>query len=176
MKSGIATIIAGAVLFIPGAFFPPLVFLVLVVLEYRHEVQFEVPGIQEVSVEKPGRYYLWNDYQTVYAGRSYNQSEHIPGGMQIDIRDSDGNLLPFTSDTSMSSTGDGSAKNTIGYVEVIKPGKVKVDVSGGSDERIFSFGPTDLARMFFLLPAGLVCQHSLDSPVLDSEFGVSSNC
>jgi len=125
-----------------------------VVLQHGHEVQFKVPGTQEVNIEKPGRYYLWNDFRTVYAGKSYDQSEHIPGGMQIEIRDADGNLLPFTSDISMSSIAEGSAKNVIGYVEVKKPGRMKIDVSGGSDERVFSLGPTNSARIFLLLLGG----------------------
>jgi len=49
-----------------------------VVLQHGHEVQSKVPGTQEVIIEKPGRYYLWNDFRTVYAGKSYDQSEHIP--------------------------------------------------------------------------------------------------
>lgn len=155
MKPGIKTIIAGVVLFIFGAFLVPLLIILPIILEKSKAVQFKVPGTQEVKIEKPGRYYLWNDFQTVYDGKSYNRSKSIPDGMEIKIQDSAGTLLDFVSDTSISSSDNGSSKNSIGYVEVENIGQIKVDVSGGDEERIFSFGRSGLLKMFVLILGGV---------------------
>lgn len=153
MKSGIATIIAGLVLFVLGAFVLPLACVLLLVLGHKEPVQFKVPGTQEINVEKPGRYYLWNDFQTVYEGKSYDRSEHLPDGMEIKIRDSNGTPLRFVSDGSMSSKDNDSARNTVGYVEIENPGKVKIEVSGGNEERIVSFEQSQLLKMAGFLVA-----------------------
>jgi len=62
MKPEIKTIIGGAILFLFGSFIIPLLFILPLVLGKSDEVQFQVPGMREIAVEKPGRYYLWNDY------------------------------------------------------------------------------------------------------------------
>src|SRR5579862_6613014 len=118
MKRGVKTIIAGAIIFICGAFVIPLAIILPFVLGGSHDVQFKVPGTAEVTVKNVGRYYLWNDFQTVYEGRSYNSSKTIPGGMAIEIREADGHPLEFTSDNSITMTSGNSSKNSVGYVEI----------------------------------------------------------
>ena len=68
MKRGIKTIIAGVVIFVFGAFVVPLLFIFPLIFGKSNEVQFKVPGTFEANAEKPGRYYLWNDFQTIYDG------------------------------------------------------------------------------------------------------------
>src|SRR4051812_40783383 len=138
MKRGIKTLITG-VIFLAAAVGAPFLFLFPLLLQHQNENQFKVPGSIQVMVEKPGRYYLWNDFRTVYNGQSFNRSEQVPDGLNIRIDDSDGRALNFVSSPSITSTSNGSAKNSIGYVEIEHPGKVTVQVSGGAEERIFSF-------------------------------------
>lgn len=154
MKPGIKTIITGGVLFLVGAFVVPLLFVLPLILGHEQEAQFKAPGNIEVAVEKPGRYYLWNDFRTVYDGKSYDRSESIPDGLEIRIRDAEGHQLQFVSDGSISSSSGSSAKKSIGYVEVEHPGKVTVQVTGGSEVRIFSFSQSGLLRMFSLILGG----------------------
>lgn len=154
LKSGIKTIITGAVIFTVGAFIVPLLFILPVILGHKHEAQFKAPGGIEVAAEKPGRYYLWNDFQTVYEGKSYDRSESIPDGLEIRIRDAEGHRLQFVSDASISASSGSSAKKSIGYVEVEHPGKVTVQVTGGSEERIFSFSQPELLRIIGLILGG----------------------
>jgi hypothetical protein len=97
-----------------------------------------VPGSVAASVEKPGRYYLWNDFRTVYEGRSYNRSEGIPDGIEIRVHDAEGQSLEFVGDKSISSSSGSSSRNSIGYVQVGSPGQLKIEVSGGNEDRIFS--------------------------------------
>jgi len=153
MKRGIKTTITGAILLV-AAFVVPFLSILPFLLKHQNENQFKIPGSIQVTAEKPGRYYLWNDFRTVLDGRTFNQSEHIPNGLNISVEDSNGRKLAFVSDTSISSTNGSSAKNTIGYVEIEHPGKVTVRVSGGSEERVFSFSQSGLLKMFLLLIGG----------------------
>src|SRR3569833_1652891 len=147
MKRGIKTIIAG-VIFLAAAFVVPFLFILPLLLEHQNENQFKVPGSTQVAVEKPGRYYLWNDFRTVYNGQSFNRSEHIPDRLHIRIADSGGHPFSFVSDTSISSTSGTSAKSSIGYIEFEHPGKITVQVSGNTEERIFSFSKTKQLEIF----------------------------
>ena len=154
MKPGIKAIIAGGVIFIFGTLVVPLLFILPFMFEKSSEVQFKAPGTCETSVEKPGRYYLWNDFRAVYHGKSYNRSKSLPDGMEIKIQNSDGSLLQFVSDTSISSNSNGSSKNSIGYVEIKAPSKIKVEVSGGDEDRILSLEQFNLSKMFGFMIAG----------------------
>ena len=154
MKRGIKTIIAGAI-FLIGAFVVPFLFILPLFLGHQNENQFKVPGSIQVTIEKPGRYYLWNDFKTVYHGQSFNLSDHIPDGMNIRIGDSDGHQFNFVSDASISVTNGSSAKKSIGYVEIEHPGKVTVQVSGGFEERIFSFSRSRLLKFFLFIIGGV---------------------
>jgi hypothetical protein len=155
MKRGIKTIIAGGVLFVLGAFVIPLFCVVFAVLYLllgpSNEVQFKIPGSAQATIEKPGRYYVWNDFRTIYEGKNYDRSEKIPDGVEIRIHDSNGELLKFVGSSAISSSAGASSKNSIGYVEVERPGKVGIEVSGGNEERIFSF-----SQLGFLKPLGLI--------------------
>ena len=154
MRTGIKTIITGAALFILGGFVIPLLIVLSVFLGKSNEVQFKVPVSTQATIEKPGRYYLWNDFRTVYDGKSYNRSESIPDGMKIQIHNSRGDLLKFVSDTSMSSSVGTSSKNSIGYIEVESSGKVSIEVLGGNEDRIFSFSESGLLKMIGLFLGG----------------------
>ena len=142
--------IAGAVLFILGTVIVPVLFILPLIFGKSDEVQFIVPGTFEAKTEKPGRYYLWNDFQTFYDGKSYNRSERIPDGMEIRIWNSDGTQLHLVSDPSISSSNGNSAAKSIGFVEIEKPGKVKIAVTGG-DQRVLSFAPSKVFKI-----AGLI--------------------
>ncbi|HEY5042390.1 MAG TPA: hypothetical protein VIK53_10345 [Verrucomicrobiae bacterium] len=155
MKPGFKTIIAGVLVFLAGVIVLPLCVVLPLILGHSHNLQFKVPGSAEANIENPGRYYLWNDYQTVFNGRSYNRSEKIPDGMEIQIKDADGQPLQFFSDTSTSESGGGSSKNSIGYVQVEHPGKLEIQVSGGDGERIFSFSKSNLLKMFGIIMGGV---------------------
>ena len=146
MKSGIITIITGIALFLIGTCIIPAIFAIILVLGGLKELQFKVPGTAQATIEKPGRYYIWNNYETVYKGRSYSRSEKLPDGMEIRIKDSDGKLFDFVSDSSTSSNGMGSSKKSIGYIEAKSTGKVDIEVTGGNEERIFSFAQSGILK------------------------------
>ncbi len=154
MKPGLKTLIIGVVLFILGGFVIPFLLILPLFLNESADQQFLVPGSKEVSVEKAGRYYLWNDFQTVYDGRSFSRSENIPDGLKIIVTDDAGKTLSFKSDTSTSSSSGSSSKNSIGYVEPGNLGKLTVSVSGDTGERVFSFSQSIFPKMFLAIFGG----------------------
>ncbi|WOO43237.1 hypothetical protein [Rubellicoccus peritrichatus] len=149
MKKGLKTLISGIVIFIVGAFVAPLAVIIPVILalDDSDKRQFIIPGEHQFEIEKPARYYLWNDYQTIFDGKSYNRSESLPDGLQISIKDEAGEELKFTSNTMMSSSTGSSTKNTIGYVEVTAPGTLTIRVTGDSDARVFSFSEFSVLKI-----------------------------
>src|SRR6185312_3859472 len=157
MKKGVKTIIAGLMLFVFGVLVIPLLIVGSLVLQKSDEVQFKVPGKAEANVQTSGRYYLWNDYTTVYNGRTYHNSEHLPGGMDIKITGPDGAALQLVSDASITMTSNGNSKQAIGYVEVVHLGKVNIEVTGGDgEERVFSFARSTLLRLFGVISGGVM--------------------
>ncbi len=155
MKPGVKTITAGVVLFLVGAIAVPLLVILPLALMESKDTQFQAPGSVEVTVKEPGRYYLWNDFRTVYQGRSYDRSERIPDGIIFQIKDANGAPLHFSSDTSITSTSGGSSRKSIGYVRVETPGKLAIEVSGQTDDRVFSFSQSGLLKMFGLIFGGI---------------------
>lgn len=159
MAPGIKRLVTGVTLFILGIFFISIVVPVLFydLLDNRNGEQFKVPGITQVIVEEPGRYYLWNDYQTVFEGKSYNRLNTIPDGMEIKIRNQETSKpFNFVTDLSISSNRGTSSSNSIGYVEVPAPVEIEIEIVGGNEDRIFSF-----ARSVFTAQLGLIVGGSL---------------
>lgn len=152
-------IIVGVV-FIVAALAVPAAIVIPVLLPYitgeAGGERFKVPGTVEVTVEEPGRYYLWNEHRTVFGGKTYNRSNSIPDGMKIRItRARSGEPFEFVGDTSISSSSGSSSKRTIGYIEVKEPGRVEVAVTGGEEERVFSFARFRLWETLGLILGGL---------------------
>ena len=140
MKAGIKPIIAGGVLFFLGAFVPMAVFLPILINGDPSEEIFKVPGVAKVSVDDPGRYYLWNAHQIVFEGKSYNSTKSIPDGMEIIISNEDtSERFDLVSHSSMTSTRGTELKNSIGYFDVKSAGSLLIEITGGNEQRVFSF-------------------------------------
>ena len=155
MRNGLKHLIFGATLIVVGTLVIPLGVLVPLIFSDVAETQFLVPGSAEFEVEEPGRFYLWNDYQTIFGGTSYNRSESLPDGLSIRIQDTAGRILEFIGDTSISSNNQSSGKVSIGYVEVIQPGLLTVSVAGDTQPRVVSFAESKLLQMFGLIFGGV---------------------
>ena len=103
-------------------------------------VVFQVPGSVDVSIDEPGRYYLWNNYRTVFEGRSYCFTEELPNGLVFSLsEESSGGTVPMQPNSSISSESGSQKKSSIGYFDVTQAGQYKLDVSGDAQEHIFSF-------------------------------------
>ena len=157
MKKGRKTLIAGVLLFLIGTLIVPALIL-LTLLGSPKPHQFFIPGTTEVKVEKKGRYYLWNDFQTVYEGTSYDRSEAIPDGLEITVIDENSQVLPFQSSTSITSSNGGSTKKSIGYVELEASQVLTISVTGDVEDRVFSFSKSIFGAIFKVVGASaLTC-------------------
>lgn len=145
-------LILGVVLFAVG-FMSPLLLVVSLLGSLTEEtVALEAPGEIEVTVEEPGRYYVWNEYRTVYEGRTYSQSETLPSGIAFSLTEAEsGTELPLSTDMSMSWSGGDRKKTSVGYFGIEEPGDYVLSVQGPEEPRVFSFGPS----LFGDLPAFL---------------------
>ena len=150
MKPGLNLILVGVGLILAGIVVPVL--LILQLLHHRsQDVQFKAPGTIEVTVTNAGRYYLWNDYQTVYEGKVYDRSEQVPDGFEVHIRDEGGHEVEFHNDMSASSSTGSNSRKSIGYVEVEQPAKFEISVSGLREDRVLSFSQLGFLRLFLTI-------------------------
>lgn len=155
MKKGLKTLIVGVVIMAVGVFVIPLLLIAPLFTAETNEVQFIVPITFQTTVNEPGKYYLWNVYQTIHEGKSYNQSTDIPNGAQIIISDANGNPFEFKSDgASISGNNSSTYYNNIGYVEIETPGEIIIKVTGIKQPRIFSFSRSLIMEKFRHLIGG----------------------
>lgn len=155
MKKGLKTLISGILLILIGTLVIPLAFILPFFSDNSVDERFLVPGEAEVTIEEPGRYYLWNEYQTFFEGKSYQRSTEIPDGLEITITGPHGRLLEFTGNTSFTSSFGDDSKKSIGYVEVDQPGTLHVSVSGEFHPMVFSVAPSNILKLLGLLFAGV---------------------
>ncbi len=157
MKSGTKLIIVGASLIALVTFILPAAIVVPILLSDSNETKFIVPGKVRVQVENPGRHYLWNNYQTIYKGKSYNRSTTIADGIEIKITNAEnGTQFDFIGNGSMSYTSGSNAKITIGYIEITEPCTVDIEISGGNNSQVFSFSEALFRKLFGLISAGIL--------------------
>ncbi len=152
-KKGLTFIFVGLGLFVFGGFLLPMIFgvsIYFVLKSSENMERFLVPGQTEVRVEEAGRYYLWNDHETILDGRKYSHAAHIPDGVEIQVEDDAGQNLKFHTNSSISMGGSGQ-KKSIGYVELEEPGPVRIVVSGEMDKRVFSFGPSSFSTLIGMM-------------------------
>jgi len=156
MKTGAKTIITGIFLIVLGAFVIPLTVILSLILDDSNEKEFKIPVTTVITIKEPGRYYLWNEYQTIFNGISYNRSKSIPDGIEIKIKSQKtGESYNFISNSSISSNNNSSSRNSIGYVDIQNVGNIDIEIAGGNEERIFSFSQFDLWDIFGLILGGI---------------------
>lgn len=140
MKFGTKILLTGILLTIAGIFVVPYLFIMPLFESKYPEITFKAPGEETIEVIAPGRYYLWNDYQTFFDGQAYNNSKQLPSGTRIKIMDDEsGKEMTFVSDSAISLSVGNKAQNSIGYVEVTDEKSLKIEVSQNSEERILTF-------------------------------------
>ncbi len=146
MKKPGKQILTGVILFVLGAIVIPTAFTVLAFIHAANckpLAKFEIPAQATVTVEEPGRYYLWNNYQTVFEGKAYSDSRDVPDGLEFSLVDTQtGDAVEFMTNASISVTSNNDEKNSIGYFEIDQPGDYTLSVSGSTLPRVCSLGKT----------------------------------
>ncbi|HET9405585.1 MAG TPA: hypothetical protein VFO57_13490 [Burkholderiales bacterium] len=109
------------------------------VLTLDKGAQFLAPGRHAVRLDRPGTYLVWNDYRTVFQGRSYDESEKLPSGVRISVLDRAGgrSLEVSASLGATSSIGDTHSVSVSQFV-IERPGSYEIAVEGDFPQRVFS--------------------------------------
>jgi hypothetical protein len=156
MKRGTKVFISGLILTIVGAFLVPYMMIMPLFKAEYPEFKFKNPGKDNISLTEPGKYYLWNDYQTVYEGKVYNTSKQLPNGTTVKIFDlNSGKELKFNSDSSISVSMGNDAQNSIGYVEISGPQTLDIQIESG-EERVFTFAQSRFMKILKSITGAIV--------------------
>ena len=53
----------------------------------KTDMTFKVPASLEIALTQSGKYYLWNNYLTIFDGQTYSQDKRLPDGMTFILKD-----------------------------------------------------------------------------------------
>lgn len=141
---------------IVGAFIIPYSMIMPLFKAEYPEFQFKNPGKENIEVETPGKYYLWNDYQTFFDGQTYNTSKQLPNGTKIKVIDADtGKELKFNPDASISVSVGNNSQTSIGYVEISSPQTLSVQIES-NEERVFTFAQSRFMKILSTVAGAIV--------------------
>jgi len=161
MKKPKKLFISGIILFVGGiiAYAILMIYLYLPLWTFlicNDDIQFLIPGSVEIEIEDEGRYYLWNDYQTVYEGKTYSMPEEVPDNLIISLKTKDGALhYDIIGKTSISSSSYPTSKKSIGYFDITVHGDYILEVKGESKPRVFSFRQFNYDTLEFAMVLGI---------------------
>jgi uncharacterized membrane protein len=126
------------------------------VLTLDQGVQFLGPGRHTANFDKPGSYMVWNDYRTVFDGRSYDQSEKLPSGVRVTVLDAEEekSLTVAPSFNAKTSVGN-TSRNSVAAFDILRPGRYEIIIEGDFPARVFSASRSFLLQMFAVI-AGAV--------------------
>jgi len=100
---------------------------------------FLVPSVQTIEVTEPGTYLLWNNNRTVFEGKAYNKEPYLPDQAIIRLESGE-QEIPTQRSWGASTTSDQSQKVEIGRYALDTLGTYTLNVSGFTEEHVFSFG------------------------------------
>lgn len=112
------------------------------------QVQYKVPASFQVETKEPDRYYVWNNYRTIFDGQSFKCDAKLPTGFEISVQDSNGTPLEFVKYYTSGWNVGNHEMTSVGYVDVEVAGQIRIDVDGPVNEaRVFSFSKSELLEM-----------------------------
>ena len=122
------------------------------VLNLDKGAQFLGPGRHAVEFDKPGTYVVWNDYRTVFRGRSYDESESLPSGVLVLVRDvASGKALEVAPSHGASSSIGNVARKSVAKFEIAIPGRYEIIIEGDFPARVFSASRDFLFGLFAVI-------------------------
>jgi len=112
--------------------------------------QFLAPGRHTVELAGPAGYLIWNDYETVFGGRSYEESYELPAGTRISvIEKASGQKLATHSYTGSSLTRDNTKRHSVAQFRTVEPGHYEIIVEGDFPPRVLSASRDFLSGMLW---------------------------
>jgi uncharacterized membrane protein len=128
------------------------VLVVMFIAELGHDARFVAPGSHAITVEKPGTQIIWNDYRTVFEGRSFDLSERLPDGLTIRVTEAaTGKDLDIAPKRNASSKTPEADRVSVASFEAARPGRYTIAIEGDFPPRVFSVGPAFLVRLLGLI-------------------------
>jgi uncharacterized membrane protein len=105
----------------------------------NQEQQFLAPGRHTVELAGPANYLIWNDYKTVFGGRSYEDSYDLPAGALISvIETASGQKLATQPNTGSSLTRDNTKRHSVAQFRTVRTGRYEIIVEGNFPPRVLS--------------------------------------
>jgi hypothetical protein len=105
----------------------------------RDRQQFLAPGQELVTIDDDGKYYIYHDFETTFAGRKYRSAAELPEDWQVEIVDPETGapVSVWVSGVDITEHIGQNSRVAVGAAE-LKSGTYRVVVSGEGDTRVMS--------------------------------------
>lgn len=120
------------------------------VLTWEEGTQFLAPGRQALTLDS-GDHVVWNDYVTVFGGRSYQSSKELPDGVQITVTDSGGASVVLRRAAGSTYKGSNTERVSVMKFDIARPGRYEIAVRGDFQPRVFSVGPDHTGALLWTI-------------------------
>jgi uncharacterized membrane protein len=111
---------------------------------------FLAPGRHTVDLAGPASYLIWNDYKTVFGGRSYEDTYELPAGARISIIEkASGQKLATHPNTGSSLTRGNTKRHSVAQFRTVRPGHYEIIVEGDFPPRVLSASRDFLSGMLW---------------------------
>jgi len=114
---------------------------------------FRAPSVQTIEVTEPGTYLVWHNNRISFDGTFYNKSAFLPDQTTIRL-EQDGHVIAPRRSWGSSTSSEQSQKVEVGRYDLTEKGVYTLSITGFTEPHIFSFGRSDLSKLFM---AAIVC-------------------
>ena len=120
------------------------------VLTWEEGAQFVAPGRQTLTLDS-GEHVVWNDFITVFEGRSYQSSKALPDGVQITVTDGGGASVVLRRASGATYKGFNTERVSVMKFDIARPGRYQIAVRGDFQPRVFSVGPDHTGALLWTI-------------------------
>jgi uncharacterized membrane protein len=120
------------------------------VLTWEEGAQFVAPGRQALTLDS-GEHVVWNDFITVFEGRSYQSSKDLPDGVQITVTDGGGASVVLRRASGATYKGSNTERVAVMKFDSARPGRYEIAVRGDFQPRVFSVGPDHTSALLWTI-------------------------
>lgn len=118
-------------------------------VSYDEGTQFLAPGRQVLELGS-GRHVVWNDYRTIFQGRTFDASRTLPSGVEITVAEAgSGRPVAVRRAGNTTFTSANTERAAVVEFEIAQPGRYAIAIRGNFPPRVFSVGP-DMVRILLL--------------------------
>jgi hypothetical protein len=105
----------------------------------RDRQQFLAPGEELITIDDEGKYYIYHDFETTFAGRRYRSAKELPEDWEIEIvnPETGAPVAVWVSGVNISEHVGQNSRVAVGAVELTS-GTYRVVMSGEGETRVMS--------------------------------------